>query len=284
LLGGGVTPQTLFGPAESDPEPKPAGDASVRMSVLVTVKAAPNPSERYGETVCVAGVRAEFGHPGWIRLYPIRFRDLPHDDTFRKYQVITLDAVPARGDQRRESWKPIMSSIVQGAVLPPWAKRRDWLDDYLEDSMCKLNSDARHNANAKSLALVRPQDVSGLLIERHPGWTIEEQKKINKYVNQPDLFDSREKTPLQAPRFRAKYKYRCHDRQCGGHVQGLLDWEFVTLQRRLAALTDAEAYNAMRERFVTTMCGPRCETAFFVGNQAKRAHVFSVLGVYYPTR
>jgi hypothetical protein len=30
------------------------------------------------------------------------------------------------------------------------------------------------------------------------------------------------------------------------------------------------------------MCDPRRDTAFYVGNQAKRAHVFSVLGVYYP--
>lgn len=32
------------------------------------------------------------------------------------------------------------------------------------------------------------------------------------------------------------------------------------------------------------MCDPRRNVAFYVGNQAKRTHVFSVLGVYYPER
>jgi hypothetical protein len=112
--------QTLFGPAEGDPDPKPAGDTAVRMRVLVTVKAAPNPSEKYGETVCVAGIRAELMNPGWVRLYPINFRDLPSDETFRKYQFITLEGVPARGDQRRESWRPVLPTIVQGEFLKPW--------------------------------------------------------------------------------------------------------------------------------------------------------------------
>lgn len=77
------------------PDPKPPGDRPAKMQVLVTVKAAPNPSETYGETVCVAGVRADVAHPGFVRLYPINFRDLDSDDRFGKYQIITLEATLA---------------------------------------------------------------------------------------------------------------------------------------------------------------------------------------------
>jgi hypothetical protein len=35
--------------------------------------------------------------------------------------------------------------------------------------------------------LVRAKVVSGLVIERHPGWTTEEQRKIDMYVGQLDL-------------------------------------------------------------------------------------------------
>jgi len=275
---------TLFGPPEGDPERKPVGDAPVHMRVLVTVKAAPNPSERYGETVCVAGVRAELPSKGWIRLYPINFRDLPSDETFRKYQIIELDAVPARADQRRESWKPILSSIIQHETLPPWWRRRQWLDDYIEDSMCRINADARDQFDAKSLALVQPKEVSDLHVERHPGWSADDQRKIDRYVNQLDLLDPREKKPLEAPRFLARYKYRCHDRNCNGHSQGLLDWEFVALQRNLAGRSDEEVKSQLRAKFLDGMCNSRRATAFFVGNQAKRVRVFSVLGVYYPER
>lgn len=276
--------RSLFGPAEGDPEPKPPGDERVRMRVLVTVKAAPNPSEKYGETVCVAGIRAELTHPGWIRLYPINFRDLPSDETFKKYQMITLEAVPARGDQRRESWKPILSSIIQGEFLKPWKPRRLWLDDYIEDSMCKLNADARDHADAKSLALIRPRDVSALKIERHPGWTPEEQRKIDRYISQPELFDRKDKIALQPPQFRARYHYHCHQAGCKGHEQGILDWEFVMLQRQLAGRSDADIKEELASKFLTMMCDPKRDAAFFVGNQAKRVHVFSVLGVYYPER
>lgn len=276
--------QSLFSSLHNEPEPKPAGDGAVRMQVLVTVKAAPNPSETYGETVCVAGVLADLMHPGFVRLYPINFRDLESNDQFRKYQMITLEAVPARQDQRRESWRPVLSSIVPGEVLDPWKPRQVWLDDYAEGSMCKINADVRVRRDAKSLALVRPREVTGLVFERHPGWTPEEQRKIDRYVSQPELFNPRQKKPLQPPRFKARYKYRCHEATCRGHEQGLLDWEFVMLQRQLAGWDDAEICTQLRAKFLDMMCDPSRDTAFFVGNQAKRVNVFSVLGVYYPRR
>jgi hypothetical protein len=40
----------------------------------------------------------------------------------------------------------------------------------------------------------------------------------------------------------------------------------------------------VRERFYEVLCGSGRDTAFFVGNQVKREHVFSVLGVYWPPR
>ena len=223
-------------------------------------------------------------NPGWIRLYPINFRDLDSNDQFRKYQMITLDAVPARQDQRRESWRPILPSVVPGEFLKPWKPRRVWLDDYVEDSMCKLNAHARERADAKSLALVRPREVSRLMFEPHPGWTQEEQRKIDRYVAQPDLFNPRRKQPLQPPRFKARYRYRCHDAACRGHEQGLLDWEFVMLQRQLAGSSDSYMRAELEAKYLGMMCEQRRDVAFFVGNQAKRAHVFSVLGVYYPDR
>ena len=56
----------------------------------------------------------------------------------------------------------------------------------------------------------------------------------------------------------------------------------MALQRRLRDDSDAEAQAKLQTRFVDEMCSSRNEVAFYVGNQAKRAHVFSVLGVYYP--
>jgi hypothetical protein len=273
---------SLFGPSD-EPPPKP-GTGVVNLQLLITVKAAPNPSEKYGETVCVAGIRTDLTNPGWVRLYPINHRDLASDDKFRKYDMISVDAAPASQDHRRESWRPRLNTLTRVDHLEPWKPRRAWLDTYVEDSMCRLNASARERSDAKSLALIAPQDVGGLKISRHPGWSHDEQQKIDQYVAQLDLLDDRDRTPLEAPRFKAAYKYRCHDSQCRGHEQGLLDWEFVALQRGLAHYSDDEIRRRLTEQFLDMMCAPSRLTAFYVGNQAKRAHVFSVLGVYYPTR
>ncbi|WP_257028569.1 TetR family transcriptional regulator C-terminal domain-containing protein [Micromonospora purpureochromogenes] len=93
---------SLFGPNEAGPDPKPADDRTVRLQLLITVKAAPNPSEKYGETVCVAGLRTDVLRPTWVRLYPINFRHLDSDEAFKKYDIVSIDAKPARQDQRHE--------------------------------------------------------------------------------------------------------------------------------------------------------------------------------------
>ena len=83
-----MTMDSLFGQTVEYPSEKPSGPA--RLRVLVTVKAAPNPSATHGETVCVAGVRlGDVGPTGWIRLYPINFRHLSKD-TERLYRDAPL--------------------------------------------------------------------------------------------------------------------------------------------------------------------------------------------------
>ncbi|MFC6014800.1 hypothetical protein ACFP2T_01115 [Plantactinospora solaniradicis] len=164
---------------------------------------------------------------GWVRLYPINYRDLATDDHFAKYDIVSVDAKPARQDQRRESWKPIIDTMVREAHLPPWQKRRQLLDPHIEDSMCRLNRQVRDQPNAPSLALIRPARIDDLVVTPGRPWSPSEQRKIDTYVNQFDLLNDRKRTPLEAPRFKATYHYRCDDPQCKGHQQGVLDWELV---------------------------------------------------------
>ncbi|MEU8169422.1 hypothetical protein AB0B97_23320 [Micromonospora sp. NPDC049004] len=219
-----------------------------------------------------------------MRLYPINFRHLDSDEAFKKYDIISVDARPARQDQRRESWKPIMDRIQKERHLDGWRSRQPLLDPAVEDSMCRLNRDAQERADGQSLALVRPKEVRGLKVTPHPGWTADEQRKIEAYASQPDLFSGRSRSPLQAPRFKAAYHYRCHDRGCNGHKQHVIDWELVALQRRLVGYSDAAPQDALEAKFLGEMCAADRDVAFYVGNQAKRVHVFSVLGVYWPKR
>ncbi|MET9225677.1 hypothetical protein [Lentzea sp. NPDC003310] len=273
---------SLFGP-DAAPVAKAADDAWRRMQVLVTVKAAPNPSAAYGETVCVAGLSMDLDAPGWVRLYPINFRDLESAQRFRKYDIVSIKVKPARNDPRVESWKPDMTSLVVQDYLKPWKRRRPLVEPYVEESMCEVLNAVRSRPPARSLAAVRPASVQGIDLESHPGWTADEQDKINRYVGQIDMFGT-DRTALEAPRFRGWYRYKCTTTSCGGHRQGILDWEFVALQRRLVKLGDDALKVELRKRYFGEMCAAGKDVVFFVGNQAKRQHVFGVVGVYWPPR
>ncbi|MFF3855553.1 hypothetical protein [Micromonospora sp. NPDC002575] len=275
----------LWGPSSSEqPPPKPVLTRPTTLRLLITVKAAPNPSARYGETACVGALGLDAPWTGWIRLYPIHFRDLVDDNKFRKYDVVRLDALPARQDQRRESWKPIVGTITTERHLANWQSRRNLLDSLIEDSMCQLNKQARDDPSARSIALIRAADISDLQVRRHPGWSTKDRKKMAGYLNQLDLLEPAQRSPLQEPRFTGTYRYRCAGHQCRGHQQTLLDWEFVALQRHLTQLTDAEAIDQLRHKFLTQLCAADRDVAFYVGNQAARPQSFSIGGVYAPKR
>jgi hypothetical protein len=277
--------ESLFGGETRHATQKPRSDHQEKVRVLITVKAAPNPSEHYGETVCVAGIRFDdAGNREWVRLYPINFRHLESDDLrFKKYDVVTVDCVPAVNDQRRESWKPLLETLKTETHLPAGSvRRREWVGPMAVDTMCGLYQDAKADHNARSLGLIRPADVSDFKITEHPGWDKHEQAKIDSYVSQMDLFNDAAKTPLEAPKYIGKYHWRCQAQTCNGHESMNLDWEFVAYQRRFRNHGGQETKDALKAKFLDELCGPDRDTAFYVGNQAKRAHTFSVLGVYWP--
>jgi hypothetical protein len=263
---------------------KPADDLVRPLRVIITVKAAPQPSTEYGETVCVAGWSIDPELRGWVRLYPINFRYLDQEGQFKKYDVVSVDATPARRDGRRESWRPRMDTLQVHRHLSAWAPRQRWLKPLREESMCALRRAVDVDPSARSLGLVRAKEVSDLIVRQRRAWTADEQRKIDKYVNQFDLFDETDRTPLQAPPVTAAYRWRCYDPACRGHEQSILDWEFVAFQRRFVRLGERELVDVVREKFLNEVCAPARDVSFYVGNQAKRYQAFSILGVFWPPR
>lgn len=277
-----MTQLPMFGQPPEEPDAKPSSGQAVHLRLIITVKAAPNPSEKYGETVCVAGLSVDPERPGWIRLYPINFRELGPDASFHKYQIVSVDAVPARQDSRRESWRPRMDTLKIERKLTP-RQRKQWIGPAVgSTTMCKLNRNA--TMDSPSLGLIRPRRIDAFKIVKHPGWTADQQAKIDNYVNQFELFGNEDRTPLQAPRFTGAYHYICEEESCRGHKQGLLDWEFVALQRRLTDRDIVSATKALEDKFLREMCAPDRDTSFYVGNLAAHPKTFSVLGVYWPKR
>lgn len=259
---------------------------SPRIEVLILVKAAPQPSSTYGETVCVAGLQGPVESPRWLRLYPVPFRYLDGDRQFRKYQLIEVTTRDAGADKRRESRKITADSITINGTLNSWSKRAEWIERITGPTMCGLQASVRDDLNATSLAAVRPAQVDRLEFQPHPGWSSEQLRRFEVYRSQGSLFDEIPLPLLHPPRFRVRLHYRCEASRCDGHQQTIIDWELTALQARFRRQTDHELQAIITDKFFTNPFGNRKEPLIFVGNQedVRRRAAFTVLGLYYPRR
>jgi hypothetical protein len=251
--------------------------------VLITVKAAPEPSKAYGDTVCVAGLRLDGGRSEWVRLYPVPFRYLSSEEKFAKYQIVTVDVNAAKSDSRRESRRPIWGTLQPGPKLSV-PERARMLDTMHNKTMCELRAGVRENRDAQSLGLVGVSQMRGMAFEKHPGWS-DKQKQAMLDAMHPTLFDSgenREVRPLVPPRFKAFYLYNCFSNECTGHRQSILDIEMSALQYYNRALSDEDLQKLIRQKYQQEKFTPGKRTALFVGNIADpiKRMSFSVLGVY----
>ena len=115
--------------------------------VIILVKALPQPSKQYGETVCCAGVTRE-GH--WKRLYPIRFRHLQDGQIFKRWNWVKFDyREPTRG-KREESCHAYEDTISVDGVFPE-RERSPFLNRII------VGSADHAAAKGQSLALIRPR-------------------------------------------------------------------------------------------------------------------------------
>jgi hypothetical protein len=125
--------------------------------ILITVKAPPNPSQKYQETNCCAGIDLDSGQ--LIRLYPIPFRLLDDSKKFPKYTIIKVSCQRPLRDKRIESYKVDQDSIEILNHLDTknnWAKRKQIVLPTVSPSFCQIVQDTKRN---KSLGVFKPYSV-----------------------------------------------------------------------------------------------------------------------------
>lgn len=248
----------------------------------MAVKAYPEPSKTYGECVCVAGIRLDTAEPQWVRLYPLNFRGLPEEQQFDKWDVIRLEA-RRRSDKdgRPESYSPILDSIEvvdHFGTKDGWRRRKTFVDPLVAPSMCEIQR--RQKVDRTSLGVFKPKDVHNIQVNVAKPWP--ENKQV--LVRRQTLFDPGPLRPLEQLPYEFKFHYRCGDPDCGGHAQGMIDWEIGQFYRRTRGLPEVDRLKAIERKWLHELCGPDKDTHFFTGNLAKRQNVFLLLGVFWPPR
>lgn len=271
-------------PSDGVTEARRLDRAGREIDVLITVKAAPQPSRHYGDTVCVAGIA--LGPLRWVRLYPVPFRYLDDGQRFRKYDLVRVKVRHPGQDGRPESLKVDAESFRTLRHLDGWPARAPFVEPMIGGSLCELQRDVSANPNSTSLAAIRPASVVGLDVKRHKGWSAEQVKRFEDFASQGDLFRSYEPRMLDAPRLRATLHFGCETAPCKGHKLSVIDWELSALQVRFGEASDRDLEVIIRDRFWQMMYNPGRAPALYVGNQENpaRRRQYTLLGTYYPRR
>jgi hypothetical protein len=116
--------------------------------VTILVKALPQPSKTHGETVCCAGVTAQ---GEWKRLFPIRFRHLKGDSSFKRWDWVSFHYARPTHDVRLESCRVHEESLKVVGKLPK-SEQAGFLNPLVLPSISVAVE------RRQSLALIRPKN------------------------------------------------------------------------------------------------------------------------------
>jgi len=251
-------------------------------NVLITVKAYPNPSKKYQETVCVAGIVL---NKGLIRLYPIKYRSLPEDKKFKKYDIVNVDIVK-HNDGRPESYRPVLEKFkkvrnISTKYDKSWSERKSIVLEFADESMCDIQR--KQQEYGKSLGLFKPKEIHDLIITKDNNRNLESKKSL---YSQMSMFGKTLK-PLDDIPYSFKFKYSCYHSNCKGHVQSLIDWEVFELYRNIKKKY-GNAIDTIKEKikqkYLDEILSEKKDFYFFAGNQFLHPKSFILLGVFWPPK
>lgn len=250
--------------------------------VLLTVKAYPEKSHKYGACVCTAGItdKGEF-----VRLYPIPFENFRGGKTLRKYSWINVDCEKASEYlERKESYKVRYSTINVESELSTgpnrtWEVRNKVVLPLVSKSLESLQqmTDMDHT----SLGLIKPKEITDFTIDSKAGSTDEEE--ILKEVQTQMTLEGEARTDLEDIGYNFRYHFYCMGENCKGHNIMCEDWEMLESWRKWKRrYRDRETFvERFRQTYLDRMRDKNLH--FFVGTHS-RFNTWLIIGLYYPPK
>jgi len=239
----------------------------VRTRVRILVKAFPQHSEKYEETVCCAGIGDD---QRLIRLYPITYRRLAKEHQFNRYDLIEALATKASNDTRPESYRVDHDSIkvIERDKLTDEARVRLW-QPHIVTSLTALQLEYR--SVGRSLGIIRPDPGSLQFLWKEA----EQEEQDDTRSVQASLFEAPLR-PLKPPELTFFYRYTSAGTE---HTQSIQDWEvqatFLNYQREYGSRD--KALEMMAQEYGRNI--PTRNLHFIMGNMAKRQWQFIIIGL-----
>lgn len=239
--------------------------------ICILVKAYPQPSQKYEETVCCAGI-TDTGE--FLRLYPVPYRRLKPEQRFGRFDVIEAIIERDNSDFRPESHKVDPDSIVivnHETKLDETAKVRLWAP-FVVDSLTNLKIE--NHATHRSLGIIKPDEGSLKFRAKRHNRDPEEEAAFASMYSQQGLFVDKPLPPLQM-QYQFGYSFTC-----GGtaHEMKIHDWEAqATYFNYLRRYGDENVLAEMRKQYEEVI--PRQNLHFVMGTMKAHPRQFIVIGM-----
>lgn len=244
--------------------------------LYVLVKAYPQPSDKYGVTVCCAGITPE---GRFLRLYPIPYRDLKPEQQFNRFDYVEMSLWKSETDTRPESFKVDPDSIKihkKGNKLPKLEKVKLWLP-FVAESFAQLKDD--NLEKKQSLGIVRPDEGSiSFTYKPIMEQSDEDQSYANQCYKQMSLFNDVPLTHLKAD-YCFSYKFTSNKIP---HEMKIHDWEVQATYYNYKKKYGIDTLLKMKEVYEKTM--PSQNIHLIMGTAKARPWQFMIIGVLHTVQ
>lgn len=255
---------------------------NVHKNVLITVKAYPEKSKKYGACICTAGItdNGEF-----IRLYPVPMSLFKEMGGLKKYTWVSVECKKASEYlMRKESYKIVNENIkklqqIDTGKKVDWERRNEVILPLLSKSLEQLEKEK--DEDSTSLGIIKPKTIEKLSIDDINTLTGDE-KSINEDI-QTTLYGGKVFSPEKIP-YAFRYHFKCDDSTCKGHKIMCEDWEMIESWRNWRRTYNGE--DVLREKFIEKYYNwirNERDPYFFVGTHSK-FNTWLIIGLYYPPR
>ncbi len=250
-----------------------------RKTVLLTVKAYPESSKKYGACVCTAGI-TETGE--MIRLYPIPFETFRGGKNIPKYSWISVECEKASEYlNRKESYHVRYETIrvlnqIDTGHDRSWKERNNHVLPILSDSLEELEKKATFDNT--SLGLIKPRQITDFTIDEKEGAN-DQEREIIKEVQL--TLDGERRTELESIEYNFRYHFLCSNPDCRGHNIMCEDWEMLESWRSWKRNYPYREtlIEKFKNRYLYEMV--KRDLYFFVGTHS-RFNTWLIIGLYYP--
>ena len=240
--------------------------------VRILVKAYPQPSTKYEETVCCAGIDEETRE--LLRLFPIRYRRLAPPNRFDRFDQVEMTMTKASSDPRPESFHVNEDSIrltETSSKLSPRSKVQLWAP-FVAESLTALQDE--YQATKRSLGIIRPDPGSVTFKAKQiKDANTEDQDLTHQVFQQASLLEDSLK-PLQKPEYSFAYSFTSASKP---HTYQIHDWEVQAAYFNFRRKYGDEALSHLVDMYENTI--PHHNLHLIMGTMQKRPWQFIIIGL-----